>query len=616
MALLLHHRRTGPGHVPPRPCCHLWVVLAALAAVFFLSQPIGAEPLAEIRHILILNEVGSSYPGIAIINEGIQAALNDSPYRLEFYSEYMDTGLFPDPAEQQEIRDFYLRKYRKRKPDAIITVGPSPLKFMEEVHQRAFAGVPIVFCLPVAGAPGAPTLDSDFTGVENDMAPAKTLEVALRLRPGTEHVVVVNGGIANFDKQELASVKAELNAFTDHLDITYLTELAMPDLLERLRHLPAHTLILLSTISLDAAGRRFKGNETGRLVATAANAPVFSLFDVYLNHGEVGGYLSSLMEQGKIAGGMALRLLSGAKPQDIPRVDGVNTYMFDWRALQRWGLRESDLPPESVVLFREISVWERAKRLWISGLLIILALSLLATYLQYSRAELKKSRDAQAQLSGQLINAQEKERSRLASELHDDFSQRLALLAFGLQNTAETLPDSSSTAKQTLDEFRQSVCELGDDLHSVSHRLHSSTLDTLGLVAGLSSLCREFGAKQGIEVAFASEDIPRTVRPEVSLCLFRITQEGLQNLKKHSGAKRAKLSLRHKGDRLFLSLCDEGKGFDTNRMEKPGLGILSMQGRARLLGGDFEIHSKPGKGTRIEAWVPLEPVADPLSEFA
>jgi signal transduction histidine kinase len=613
MALLLHHRRTGPGHVPPRPCCHLWVVLAALAAVFFLSQPIGAEPLAEIRHILILNEVGSSYPGIAIINEGIQAALNDSPYRLEFYSEYMDTGLFPDPAEQQEIRDFYLRKYRKRKPDAIITVGPSPLKFMEEVHQRAFAGVPIVFCLPVAGAPGAPTLDSDFTGVENDMAPAKTLEVALRLRPGTEHVVVVNGGIANFDKQELASVKAELNAFTDHLDITYLTELAMPDLLERLRHLPAHTLILLSTISLDAAGRRFKGNETGRLVATAANAPVFSLFDVYLNHGEVGGYLSSLMEQGKIAGGMALRLLSGAKPQDIPRVDGVNTYMFDWRALQRWGLRESDLPPGSVVLFREISVWERAKRLWISGLLIILALSLLATYLQYSRAELKKSRDAQAQLSGQLINAQEKERSRLASELHDDFSQRLALLAFGLQNTAETLPDSSSTAKQTLDEFRQSVCELGDDLHSVSHRLHSSTLDTLGLVAGLSSLCREFGAKQGIEVAFASEDIPRTVRPEVSLCLFRITQEGLQNLKKHSGAKRAQLSLRHKGDRLFLSLCDEGMGFDTNSMERPGLGILSMQGRARLLGGEFGIYSKAGKGTRIEVWVPLQPVADRLN---
>jgi len=86
----------------------------------------------------------------------------------------------------------------------------------------------------------------------------------------------------------------------------------------------------------------------------------------------------------------------------------------------------------------------------------------------------------------------------------------------------------------------------------------------------------------------------------------------VQNLKKHSGTKRAQLSVRHISDRLFLSLCDEGMGLDKNRMEKPGLGILSMQGRARLLGGEFEIHSKPGKGTRIDAWVPLQPVADPV----
>jgi hypothetical protein len=242
MTLLPYHRGTGPKQRGLGGRRHPWILLAALAAVFFLSQPIGAEPPKEIRRVLILNEVGISYPGIAIINAGIQAALNDSPYRLEFYSEYMDTGLFPDPPDQQEFRDFYLRKYRKRKPHVIITVGPSALKFMKEVHQTAFPGVPIVFCLPAAGAPGAPALDSDFTGVENDMAPAKTLEIALRLRPGTEHVVVVNGGIANFDKQQLTSIKQQLKAFTDHLDITYITELAMPDLLERLRHLPSHTL--------------------------------------------------------------------------------------------------------------------------------------------------------------------------------------------------------------------------------------------------------------------------------------------------------------------------------------------------------------------------------------
>jgi signal transduction histidine kinase len=611
MALFLCDRRPAAGQLGLGRTRLLEVALAALAAIS-LSQPIAAAPTKEVRRILILNEVGTSYPAIPIINEGIQTALNDSPYRLEFYSEYMDTGLFPDPADQQESRDFYLRKYQKRKPDVIITVGPSPLKFMQEVHQKAFPGVPIVFCLPTVGGLGAPALDSDFTGVENDMAPAKTLETALRLQPGTEHVVVV-GGVANYDRQQLANVKTELKAFTDHLDITYMTELAMPDLLERLRHLPPHTLVLFTAVSQDAAGTRFKSSETGPMVVAAANAPVFSLFDVYINHGEVGGYLSSLSEQGKVAGAMALKLVSGAKPQDIPRVAGVNTYMFDWRALKRWGLRESDLPPESVVLFREISVWERTKRIWASGLLIILALSLLATYLQYSRSELKKSRDTQVQLSGHLIKVQEKERSRLASELHDDFSQRLAVLALGLQNTAETVPDSPDTLKQTLDEFSQSVCELGADLHSLSHRLHSSTLETLGLITGLKALCGEFGAKQGIEVDFTTEDIPRSVRPDVALCLFRIAQEGLQNLKKHSGTKRAQLSVRHMGDRLFLSLCDQGRGFDANKLEKPGLGILSMQGRARLLGGQFEIHSKPGKGTQIEAWVPLQPVADLLN---
>jgi signal transduction histidine kinase len=611
MVLFPHDSRPGPGQQGLGGTRHLWVAVAALAAIF-LSHPIAAAPTKEVRRILILNEVGTSYPAIAITNQGIQTALNDSPYRLEFYSEYMDTLLFPDPAAQQEFRDFYLHKYRNRKPDVIITVGPAPLKFMEEVHQRAFPGVPIVFSLPLGSLTGAPALDSDFTGVENDMAPAKTLEVALRLQPDTEHVVVV-GGVSDIDRQQVASVKAELNAFTDHLDITYMTDLAMPDLIERLRHLPSHTLVLLTAVSLDAAGTRFTSRDTGPMIAAAANAPVFGLFDVYINHGEVGGYLSSFSEQGKVAGDMALRLLSGAKPQDIPRVNGVNTYMFDWRALKRWGLRESDLPPESVVLFREISVWERTKRIWISGLLIILALSLLATYLHFSRAELKKSRDAQVQLSDYLIKAQEKERSRVASELHDDFSQRVALLAFGLQNAAETPPDSPDALKQTLDEFRQSVCELGDDLHSLSHQLHSSTLDTLGLVTGLSSLCRDFGARQGIEIDFASEDIPRTVRPEVSLCLFRIVQEGLQNMKKHSGARKARVSLRNFGGKLFLSLCDEGIGFDANTLEKPGLGILSMRGRARLLGGDFEVHSKPGKGTRIEAWVPLEPVADPLN---
>ena len=142
----------------------------------------------------------------------------------------------PIRPSSRSFAHFYIRKYQNRKPDVIITVGPSPLKFMEEVHQRAFPGVPIVFCLPNGNVPGAPALDSDFTGVENDMAPAETVKIGLQLQPGTKNVVVV-GGVAPFDREGLAAVKKALKPYEGSLDISYLTDLPVPDLLERLQAL-------------------------------------------------------------------------------------------------------------------------------------------------------------------------------------------------------------------------------------------------------------------------------------------------------------------------------------------------------------------------------------------
>ena len=391
----------------------------------------------------------------------------------------------------------------------------------------------------------------------------------------------------------------------------------MPALLERLKHLPKNTVVLMTAIGQDAAGTRFTSSETGPMISAAANAPVFSLADVYLGHGEVGGDLADLTGQGKAVAGLSLRILRGEKPQDIPPVRGVDSYKFDWRALRRWGFRERDLPPGSIVLFRELSIWERTRWIWISALLIMLFLAALASYLQYSRKQLKLARDAQSQLSGLLINAQEQERRRLASELHDDFSQRVALLVFGLGEVQDTVPNLSNGVKRKLQDLKESASELGDDLHTVSHRLHSSTLDALGLVRGLNALCRDFTAGQNIEIDFSSQDVPTHVQPDVALCLFRIVQEALQNLKKHSGAARAQVNLRRAGNILFLFIHDEGKGVDISQLnQKMGLGIGSMRGRAQLLGGQFEIHSEPEKGTTIEVWVPLEAELPPTTSTA
>ena len=248
---------------------------------------------------------------------------------------------------------------------------------------------------------------------------------------------------------------------------------------------------------------------------------------------------------------------------------------------------------------------------------MILGLSALAAYLQFSRKELRLARDAQMQLSGRLIDAQEKERSRLAAELHDDFSQRLALHALGLKNALEALPDSARTAKRQLQDLINSASELGTDIHTVSHRLHSSTLEILGLVSGVSSLCKEFTDRQGVEIDFSAENIPRVVDPDVALCLFRIVQEALQNLRKHSGAAKAEVKLIRRADQIFVSVSDQGKGFDMNDTKSnEGLGVRSMGERARLLRGSFKIHSKPGRGTRVEAAIPLPSAMDENHEEA
>src|SRR6185369_11240791 len=175
----------------------------------------------------------------------------------------------------------------------------------------------------------------------------KTIDAALRLQPGTKHIVVV-GGMSFSDIQVEDTVKEQLRSYEGSIDISYFTTLTMPYLLDRLHHLPDHTIVFYAGFGLDAAGTKFiSGTEATSMVATAANAPVFVPFDVFLNHGEVGGIVSSLFEQGSAAGELALRILKGEKPQDIPRVHAGTIPMFDWRVLQRWGMRENDLPPGS-----------------------------------------------------------------------------------------------------------------------------------------------------------------------------------------------------------------------------------------------------------------------------
>src|SRR5205814_2477064 len=186
----------------------------------------------------------------------------------------------------------------------------------------------------------------------------ETIDAALRLQSGTKHVVVV-AGTAPYDRYALAEARQDLRSYESKLDITYLTDLTMPQLLEKLEHLPEHTVVLLTNFAQDATGAKFiSSKQAAPMIATAANAPVFSLSDVDVGYGEVGGDVISFAQEGQIVGDTALRVLNGERVETIPIVKIPAVYLFDWRALKRWGLKEENLPPGSIVLNRERTVWE------------------------------------------------------------------------------------------------------------------------------------------------------------------------------------------------------------------------------------------------------------------
>jgi signal transduction histidine kinase len=582
-----------------RPRTTTFILLAT--CLFF--QPGANSEVKEVRRVVAFYELGPSSPAVALLDRELRAALDNSRYHVELYGDYFETTLFDDPAAQQALREWYTHKYQDRRPDLIIAFGPSPLRFMIDAHEKFFAGVPIVFGGTSESQAENPKLDSHFTGCWEMFEPDKTLDAALRLQPGSRHIVVV-GGSSSFDRRLEDVFRERLRSYEGKLDFTYLTDLDMPSLLERLRHLPDHTIVLYTHIGMDAKGTRYIGaSEAGPMVAKAANAPVFAPSDVDLGHGQVGGYLVSFAMEGNIVGRFAQRILDGESPQGIPAVRGANAYLFDERALRRWGFKESDLPRGSYVLFRGPSFWERTRLMWAALSLILLCLIVLGLYVR-----LKLATNRALGLSGMLITAQEKERSRLASEIHDDFSQRLALLAFGLENAGEAIGASPDEAVRQVHDLLNSASEIGADLHTFSHRLHSSTLEKLGLVPGVGALCKEFALQNRVEVDFQADEVPRSIHPDVSLCVFRIVQEGLRNLKKHSGAAKAQVQLRMAAHRIVVTIRDEGAGFDVGGLQnKEGIGMRSMEERAHFLGGRFKVHSEPGKGTEVEASVPLQP---------
>jgi len=726
-----------------RQAAPLICVVVVVVAPFLPPQASSGEAAKEVRRVLIIHDIGViSSPGFAEIGQAVFTGLQKSPYRIELYDESLDLILFPDRVSQDRFREKIIQKYSARKPDVIIASGPESLKFIAKLYDK-FQGTPIIFCTIWSGIPDELRHGIPFTGVVAQLHPEGTLNVALHLLPSTKHVVVV-GGVGKFDEGWEAIAKQSFHNYESKLEFTYLFDLTMPALLERLKHLPNDTIVYHTSISQDPTGERFIDSaQSIPMVASAANAPVFVMDDVDLRAGTVGGDLVNWADDARIAAEIAVRVLNGEKPQDIPVTTSNHAYMFDWGALKRWGMKEKNLPPGSIVLNRQPTVWEAYQGYIIGGIVLILAETLLILALVWQRARARKAeterrraeeairesekrfrlvadtapvmiwtsgtdrkcnyfnkpwldftgRSLQAELGDgraegvhpddlgrsmqtyaeafdrresfelqyrlrrhdgeyrwvlgkgvprfnsdgtfagyigsciditerklaeeamstigrRLIEAQEEERTWIGRELHDDINQRLALLAVELDRWSQSNPSIPGLSEQ-MRYAQERISQIAKDVQGLSHRLHSSKLEYLGLATAANSFCKELAGQSKVEVQFSHAGIPRSVPKEVSLCLFRVLQEALQNAVKHSGVKSFTVDLRGTEEAIELTVSDIGSGFEEqDAFTRDGVGLISMRERLHLVHGELSVKSKTGAGTTIHARVPLKTSVD------
>jgi signal transduction histidine kinase len=210
------------------------------------------------------------------------------------------------------------------------------------------------------------------------------------------------------------------------------------------------------------------------------------------------------------------------------------------------------------------------------------------------------------EMSGRLVHASENERTRLARELHDDVAQRLALIANGLSQLRRQVAGSSDEIRRKVATLSDAVVDLCSELHRFSRELHPRRLEELGLDAAVRATCSEIRAATGLDVSVDSSDLPAGVSGDAALCVYRIAQEALHNVVKHSGAKRADVLLTRVGNDIVLRVVDQGVGFASDMLRgTDSLGFTSMRERARLVDASLHVASRRGHGTAIELRVPI-----------
>jgi signal transduction histidine kinase len=538
---------------------------------------------------------------------------------IDFIELSLQAARLTSDASEESILNEVRSTLPRRRLDLVVPIGGPAAVFAQTYRQQLFPTAPML----LAGVdrrfvqnrvPGA---NDTAVAVEHD--PSQMIEAILRLLPDTRTVFVVIGA-SPFEQFWLKEVKGGLRRFEGRLTFIWTNELSFEEMLKGCASLPPHSAIFYGVLSSDAKGVRHAEERTLGAFHAAANAPIFGLHSTQLGRGIVGGPLLSIDDLSRNTATVAARMLRGASAHSLTTpTQRAATPTFDWRELRRWGIAEDRLQPGSVVLFREPTAWQRYRPQILAGVTVasaqaVLVIALVVSLVKRRRRErslrvsvesFKLASVALSGLSRRLLQSHEQERAWVAWKLNEELCQRLTGLNLQLHSLSMGSRGDVNQIRARVEELCAQFGDLASEIQAISDQSYH-TLELLGLAASVRTFCQQMSERHGVTIDFRHEGVPDDLPNDVALALFRVLEEALGNAVRHAGVHRVSVWLGGSRDEVRLDVADEGVGFDPeSAMKSQGLGLIGMRERLSLVGGECQIDSQPGAGTRIRARVPL-----------
>ena len=618
-----------------------WVTVIRLIVVVFVvcavSLVISAQTTTP-KRIVVLYWDNKDFPGNARFEESFKTRLRLGQRQdLEYFPEYFELSRFPEEKHISGFRDYLKAKYTSRSVDVVVASADGPLNFLLSHRSDLFPNSPIVFVANNPPAPGVLAPWPGATGIHYQNSYRETLDLALRLHPGIEHVYVVSGSPQQ-DRRYQKAAESELNDY-DNLKITYLTDLPLPELMATTKSLPANSVILyVWQQALNEQGKLLDSYEVLARIAPEASAPIYGFGTVTLGSGIVGGYLQGPEMNGAQAAELTDRILDGTPARDLPVERAQRVPMFDWRQLRRWNVAESNLPPDSVVRFKEFTFWELYKWRIVGALTLLVLQTVFIIGLLVERNRRRRAKQALDRLNAELeeriaartaaLNAKTRELETFAYSVAHDLKAPLRGIdgysRLLMEDHAAELDDEGRAFLQTIQGSTEEMAQLIDDLLEYSRlerRDFKPDRVELGtLITTLVEQKRREGADGGVEFVV---DVNGGIVMADPNGLTQSLRNYLDNAVKFTGKTahpRIEVGSTETAQNNLIWVRDNGVGFDMKDHERifnifqrlnpsdeysgTGIGLAIVRKAMERMGGRAWAESEAGHGATFYLEIP------------